>query len=101
MTQLEVWQAGGPSNTTLTTIEAGNLKTLTRKTARNLDEGLQWQPGSAKAVFERGEKPTPAHPHGLDRKEAAWLREQIAAADVDAGTRERLLRVLDEERGSA
>lgn len=53
--QLEVWQAGGPSNTTLTTIENGLTENLTNATAKKLDRGLEWTPGSARAVWLGGE----------------------------------------------
>lgn len=101
ITQLEVWQAGGPSNTTLTKIENGEIESLTRTTARKLDAGLMWAPGSAKAVYEEGAHPLPANQQGLGVRDIAWVREQIGAADVNNNLRERLLRVIDEERGTA
>lgn len=55
LTQLEVWNSGGPSNTTLTTIENGQQTSLSRATARKLDKGLQWVEGSAKRVWEGGD----------------------------------------------
>lgn len=55
LTQLEVWQAEGPSNTTLTQIENGLSKSLPRKTARKLDHALKWEPGSARRVWEGGD----------------------------------------------
>ncbi len=58
LSQLDVHAGGGPSNTSLTKIENGLLETLTRVTARKLDAGLQWEQGSAKAVWNGGE-PTP------------------------------------------
>lgn len=58
LNQLEVWQAGGPSNTTLTEIENGRLETLTNSTAKKLDKGLQWEPGSAMAAWRDGTRPT-------------------------------------------
>lgn len=98
LSQLDVWQAGGPSNTTLTEIENGRTETLTRTTARRLDVGLQWEVGSAKRVWEGGE-PTPVVP-GTSSKDSAWLRRQIEDADIDDGQREALLRVLGEVRGA-
>lgn len=55
LSQLDVWQGGGPSNTTLTEIENGRTASLTRTTARKLDAALQWEPGSAKAVWSGGQ----------------------------------------------
>lgn len=58
LNQLEVHAAGGPSNSWQTLIENGRLDTLSRLTARKLDRGLRWEPGSARRVWEGGE-PTP------------------------------------------
>lgn len=49
--QLEVWQNGGPSNTTLTNIENGRIETLTNATAKKLDIGLRWEPGTALGIW--------------------------------------------------
>lgn len=96
VSQLDVWQAGGPSNTKLTEIENGRTENLTRVTARRLDTGLQWEPGSAKRVWEGGE-PTPLISTRVPPADARLLREQIeAAAEIDDRTREELLRILDE-----
>lgn len=59
LNQLDVWQAGGPSNTTQTEIENGRVRTLTRTTARKLDAGLRWEPGSARRVWDDGGEPIP------------------------------------------
>lgn len=100
LSQLDVWQAGGPSNTTLTEIENGRLHNLTRTTARKLDIGLQWETGSARRAWEGGE-PTPVlRPGGrpMSSKDSAWLREQIFGADaVPQETKEELLHVLEEQ----
>jgi len=96
LTQLDVWQAGGPSNTTLTKIENAEIDSLARVTARRLDKGLQWAPGSARAVFEKGEEPAPAV-EGLGLEDARWFAEQIAAADEE--TRRRIADIL-RERGA-
>lgn len=42
VSQLDVSHAGGPANSTLTSIENGNQTSLNYKTLRKLDEGLQW-----------------------------------------------------------
>lgn len=102
LTQLDVWQSGGPSNTTLTKIENAEIDALTRTTARKLDAGLKWEPGSARDVYDKGLRPLPisggARP---DRGTAAKLRELISeASDLDAETRAALLRALD-ERGAS
>lgn len=101
LTQLEVWQAGGPSNTTLTKIENYEIETLTRTTARRLDAGLMWAPGSARAIWDKGATPEPANEQGLGHKDIEWMRDQIGQADLGDDLRRRLLRVLDDGRGSA
>lgn len=97
LSQLDVWQAGGPSNTTLTKIENAQLETLTRTTAKRLDVGLQWDAGSARRAWEGGE-PTPILRPGLSPKDSAWLRQQIFGADgVPRETRDALLGLLEEQ----
>lgn len=97
LTQLDVWMAGGPSNSTLTTIENGRAESLPRATARKLDAALQWEAGSARHVWEGGE-PTPLLRADLSSEDSRTLRAQIEAADLPAETRAELLRVL--ERGA-
>lgn len=101
MNQMEVWMAGGPSNTTLTKIENGLLETLTRTTARKLDAALKWEPGSARRAWEGGTPNRILQP-GLTGRESATLRDIIGLADdIDDATRKRLLDVLDGERGAS
>lgn len=99
LTQLDVWQAGGPSNTTLTKIEGGQVETLPRTTARKLDTGLQWVPGSARDLFEKGSPPLPLPqglPLNLTGSDVRRLAEQIRAAEISEATRAELLRVLEQ-----
>lgn len=102
LTQLDVWQAGGPSNTTLTKIEKGEADTLPRTTARKLDEGLRWVKGSAKALFDHGTEPLPLPDdiQGLARADVRRLAEAIRAAAIDESTRDELLQVLDRREGA-
>lgn len=65
-TQLDVWQAGGPSNTTLTRVENSEIETLTRTTARKLDKGLRWEEGSARRVWDGRGEPSPLPELGVD-----------------------------------
>lgn len=55
LNQLEVQKAGGPSNTKQTEIENGRLVDLTPSTAKKVDAGLRWLPGSARDVWNGGE----------------------------------------------
>lgn len=90
LTQIDVWQAGGPSNTTLTAIENGKQENLSRATARKLDKGLRWVEGSAKTVWLGGD-PTPlAHSIPQD------VLEEIQHLSPKA--REYVLRVLGADR---
>lgn len=96
LNQLDVHAAGGPSNSTLTNIENGRLEDLTRATARKLDKGLRWQPGSARSIWDGGE-PIPLGGRPAYREDdLEELRRHIGAADVDDALRKRLLDVIDE-----
>lgn len=90
MSQLDVWQAGGPSNTTLTTIENGLATSLQNATAKKLDRGLRWRPGSARRVWGGGE-PSPledaptasgyiaeVEASSLSPETKAWILDRIA-----------------------
>lgn len=59
LTQLDVWNAGGPSNSTLTAIESARPPAPSRSTLRKLDHALRWVEGSAKAALSGG-SPTPS-----------------------------------------
>lgn len=59
LTWRDVGAGGGPTWSTLARIEsAEQVKRLHGDTLRRLDVGLEWAPGSAKAVLDGGE-PTP------------------------------------------
>lgn len=79
LSQIDVWQAGGPSNTTLTEIENARLEKLTPVTARRLDIGMRWERGSARLVWEDGGDPIPIQPVRDDPRDR--LRRQILEAD--------------------
>lgn len=55
LTQMDVWQRGGPSNTTLTKIENAEGGFPSAGTLRKLDLALRWRDGSARRVLEGGE----------------------------------------------
>ncbi len=55
MNQLEVSNAGGPSNSTLTGIENGIATAVASSTLRKLDLALRWERGSARDVLSGGE----------------------------------------------
>lgn len=55
LTQLEVWQAGGPSNSTLTAIESAAQASISRSTLRKLDTGLQWDHGTSASILAAAE----------------------------------------------
>ncbi len=52
--QIEVWRAGGPSNSTMTSLEHAASRSVTRSTLTKLDLGLAWVPDTAAKVL-RGE----------------------------------------------
>lgn len=92
VTQMEVWQSGGPSNTTLTAIENGETTSLVRATARKLDVGLRWEPGSAKRVWEGGD-PTPLPAPTPDEFSA-----EVLASDLSETTKRFILERMSTER---
>ncbi|MDV8066422.1 helix-turn-helix transcriptional regulator [Rhodococcus sp. IEGM 1366] len=55
LTQEDVNQGGGPSDTTLTRIENGEGTVPAPSTLRKLDHALQWEQGSARRVLDGGE----------------------------------------------
>lgn len=57
LNQVDLAAAGGPSNTTMTTIENARLTELTRATARKLDRALRWEAGSAMRVWNGKGRP--------------------------------------------
>lgn len=78
MTQLDVWNAGGPSNSTLTAIEAGRPPAPSRSTLRKLDQALAWTEGSAKSALA-GRAPTPL----IDERTEATQRVRQLTAELD------------------
>jgi len=58
LTQMDVWKLGGPSNSTLTAIEAARGPAPSRSTLRKLDRGMNWSPGSARRVLLGGNPAT-------------------------------------------
>lgn len=94
LSQEDVKDAGGPSEAWLTKIENGRLETLTRLTARRLDKGLGWAEGTARRIWDGGER--------LTAGELDTLRDLIGANVVDEALRGRLLEVIEEqERGAS
>lgn len=57
MSQIDVWRAGGPSNSVMTGLESGSARSVSSKTLSKLDTALQWEPGSARRVYEEGGEP--------------------------------------------
>lgn len=55
MSQIDVWQAGGPSNSTLTGIENGTASSVSPATLRKIDQALMWAVGSSKHILAGGE----------------------------------------------
>src|SRR5687767_7491695 len=88
LTQIEAWHAGGPSNTTQTTIENGNLETLTRATARKIDAGLGWEEGSARKVWNGGEPQVSTGPRSL--------AQEVRQSNLSPAAKERILERLIE-----
>ena len=94
LNQLEVSQAGGPSNTKMTEIENGRLVDLTPLMAKKLDKGLRWVEGSARRTWLGGE-PTPIELAGADV--AARIAE-IEAAAISESTKRWIIEDLMAQR---
>ena len=80
LTQRQAADAAGVSDQTWLTLENG--RTVSRRTLAGVDEAMQWEPGSARAVLMGGD-PTP-------------IGASISAAAAEA---DRLLQVIEERLG--
>jgi transcriptional regulator with XRE-family HTH domain len=91
LTQRQAAEACGVSDRTFIRIEKGTSPLARDLTLSRLDEGLEWEPGSAQRVLDGGE-PTPIPSLGTSRRAATepfeWVMQQN-------WTREKKLRVLD------
>lgn len=92
--QMMVQSHGGPSNTKQTEVENARLERLTAQMARKLDRGLQWEPGSARRVWNGEGEPMPLLP-GVDPKRSAALRRIVEESDLEEAKRAEILRILD------
>lgn len=95
MTQEEVATSGGPSTATLRLIENASPTIPRLKSQRQLENALEWEPGSYRALL-RGDEPTervaikpPAHPgrrYSDPRLQAIWeiteLPESVRAGMI-------------------
>lgn len=90
LTQLDVWQAGGPSNTTLTAIENAKREVLARTTARKLDRGLRWEDGSARRVWNGD-----GEPRTLDV--VSSFADEVRRSNLSPGAKEWALRRARED----
>lgn len=78
LTQAQITERGGPSDTTLRKIMGGELVGISAATLKKIDTSLGWMPGSAIRVLQGGE-PTPASDTSTDELSdgAARLRSQV------------------------
>lgn len=97
LSQIDVWQAGGPSNTTLTNIENGHMSALNRKTAAKLDKGLRWVAGSARRVFDLGADPEPLP----DLGDLSDLLDQVEQSGLSEETKAHIIRALEAQAAEA
>ncbi|WP_207842574.1 helix-turn-helix domain-containing protein [Williamsia soli] len=81
MSQIDVWQNGGPSNSTLTGIENGAAETVGAVTQRKLDRALRWEEGSAQRVLAGG-TPTPLSTRVLGGEVTSDELVQVSAAHL-------------------
>lgn len=102
LSQQEVADAGGPSDTTMSKLENGLTDTVSNRTLKRLDSALGWEAGSARAAYVTGStpvviqqapavedpRPGPAAQDVLDeiarmRRDIADLQASIAAVRGD------------------
>lgn len=57
LTQLELWERGGPSNSTQTGIESATTTSISNVTLRKLDKALDWPRGTALSVLTEDTQP--------------------------------------------
>lgn len=93
LTQAQVREAGGPSDTTLTKIESGEGPAPSRATLRKLEQALHWAEGSALTTLGGGE-PVPDLQAERLRKlgmtyEEAYAEKVVLPERADAGGRSR------------
>ncbi len=99
-TQAEVASDGKFSTDRYSAIELGKVTSLMSKTIKALERGLDWAPGSVRAVLERGE-PTPLPVNATVRPETVRAKAHIPEPDADLerqpgeGRREHFLRIAD------
>ena len=86
LSQKDIWDAGGPSDTTLSTWEKGTSASMPWKsTLMKLDGVLRWAPGSAAAVLAGGE-PTELDEPASAAASSSSAEEPVAVeVAVDAG----------------
>lgn len=97
-TQLEVQAAGGPSNTTQTAIENAHITTLTRATAKKLDRGLRWEPGSAQRVWRGAGEAVPVGAPTEDASYVAAPGERVEGGDADSEVLREIRAVREDQR---
>lgn len=104
MSQIDVWRAGGPSNSVMTGLEGGSARSVSAKTLAKLDAALQWGPGSARRVYEDGGEPTDLTGHGPSQSGSILSgpsgplptgRSQPGASAFSESDQQRLLRGAD------
>lgn len=90
LTQLQLAERGGPSDTKVSQIEAGKPQAISPATFRKLDAALGWWPGSARWVLSNGEAPT--SPPQSER-----MRVDIANANLGVTVEEALAQATPEQ----
>lgn len=111
MTQEDVATSGGPSTATLRLIENASPTTPRLKSQRQLENALDWEPGSYRALMQGGEptvkasaaRPTPRAqggelPHYEDGR-LEIFRNTAVAMGLDRGVARGMIEWLKDELG--
>ncbi len=87
MTQEEVATSGGPSTATLRLIENASPSTPRLKSMRQLENALDWEPGSVRAILRGGEPAEKASAGGREASLESVARQIWAITDLPEGVR--------------
>lgn len=96
LTQKELACEAGVSLRTIQTFETGRYRTRLPVCARYVEDALGWETGSIARILEGGEPTRKTKMRKMSKKERDICRFFLLDAPMPAGTRESLLRLLDQ-----
>lgn len=97
LTQIQVWERGGPSNSTQTAIEAAGQLSISTVTLRKLDIALDWASGTALSILTEGSQPANLQSVPIDDLLAEVRRRMTSVGDAEPTLKERSPDHIDED----